>query len=581
MSISWPHRLRAPLSALCLSISIAAGTATDGVQQHAAIGPGVLEQYASAGNATFWLVLRERADLAAAQSIADWDARGQHVYDALTRTADRSQASLRAELDRRRVAYRSFWILNSIRVTADRATLMALAQRPDVEQIVAPKTWHIPQPTPGRGESAGIDLIEWNIDRINAPDVWDTFGVRGEGIVVANIDSGVQYDHPALVAQYRGNLGGGVYDHDYNWYDPSEDCGNPSLAPCDNDGHGSHTMGTMAGGDTDNQIGVAPGARWIAAKGCENSVCADFALMSSGEWLLAPTDLNGQNPRADLRPNVINNSWSSDDPSDLFYSAIVDAWNQSGIYSVFSSGNDGPSCESLGSPGSYASTYSVGAFDRNDRIASYSGRGPSPISRNPKPNIAAPGSGIRSSVPFNAYGVFDGTSMAAPHVSGTVALMMSAAPALIGDNAEISTLLNQSAIDVSDLTCGGTATNNNVWGEGKLDAFGAVDSALQLADADGDGVADTEDNCLNVANASQLDTDTDGFGNICDGDFNQDCNVNFSDLGIMKQSFFLPGQTATDMNGDGQTNFTDLGLLKGAFFLPPGPSGVPNICDAG
>jgi subtilisin family serine protease len=480
MSMSWPHRLRAALSALFLSMSLVAGAATDTAPPLAVIGPGVLEQYDVAESASFWLVLRERADLSAAASIADWSARGRYVYDSLTRTADRSQSALRAELERRGVAYRSFWILNAIRVTADRATLLALAERSEVGQIVAPKTWRLPQPAPSR-EPAGIDLIEWNIDRINAPDVWATFGVRGEGIVVANIDGGVQYDHPALVQQYRGSLGGGVYDHNYNWFDPSLVCGNPSVAPCDNNGHGSHTMGTMVGGDTDNQIGVAPGARWIAAKGCEGNSCSDFALMSSGEWLLAPTDLDGQNPRPDLRPHVVNNSWGSDDPSDLFYSAIVDAWNQSGIYSVFSSGNSGPSCGSLGSPGSYASTYSVGAFDRNDRIASYSGRGPSPISRSPKPNIAAPGSGIRSSVPFNAYGVFDGTSMAAPHVSGTVALMMSAAPALVGDNAQITTLLNQSAIDVSDLTCGGTAANNNVWGEGRLDAFEAVERSPRPA----------------------------------------------------------------------------------------------------
>src|SRR4030095_2152387 len=127
--------------------------------------------------------------------------------------------------------------------------------------------------------------------------------------------------------------------------------------------------------------------------------CSDFALMSSGQWLLAPTDLAGQNPRVDMRPNIINNSWGSDDADDLFYSAIVDSWNQSGIYSVFSAGNNGPACGSGGSPGTFASTYTVGAFARNARIASYSGRGPSPISRNPKPNIAAPGSGIRSSVP--------------------------------------------------------------------------------------------------------------------------------------------------------------------------------------
>ena len=113
--------------------------------------------------------------------------------------------------------------------------------------------------------------IEWGVNKINAPNVWSSYNVRGEGIVVANIDSGVQFDHPALARQYRGRLANGTFDHNYNWFDPSRICGNPSVAPCDNDGHGTHTMGTMVGDDgAGNQIGVAPAARWIAAKGCES-----------------------------------------------------------------------------------------------------------------------------------------------------------------------------------------------------------------------------------------------------------------------------------------------------------------------
>ena len=81
----------------------------------------------------------------------------------------------------------------------------------------------------------------------------------------------MQFDHPALVRQYRGNNGDGTFDHNYNWFDPAGVCV-PSTAPCDNDGHGTHTMGTMVGDDGGaNQIGVAPGAKWIAAKGCEST----------------------------------------------------------------------------------------------------------------------------------------------------------------------------------------------------------------------------------------------------------------------------------------------------------------------
>src|SRR5690606_18118605 len=152
--------------------------------------------------------------------------------------------------------------------------------------------------------------LEWGLSNIRAPEAWEAFGAQGEGIVVANIDTGVQFDHPALVNQYRGNLGGS-FDHNYNWFDPAGVCGSPESGPCDNADHGTHTMGTIVGDDlAGNQIGVAPRARWIAAKGCEDLNCSNEALLSSGQWLLAPTDLNGENPRPDLRPNIINNSWS-------------------------------------------------------------------------------------------------------------------------------------------------------------------------------------------------------------------------------------------------------------------------------
>src|SRR5690606_15813165 len=178
-----------------------------------------------------------------------------------------------------------------------------------------------------------------NIENIRASEAWEAFGTRGEGIVVANIDTGVEFDHPALVNQYRGTQGEGMYDHNYNWFDPSNICGFPSEAPCDNEGHGTHTMGTIVGDDGgDNQIGVAPGAQWIAAKGCEDFFCSFEALLSAGEWILAPTDLNGENPRPDLRPHIVNNSWGGG-AGDEFYRGIVQAWVAAGIFPVFANGN--------------------------------------------------------------------------------------------------------------------------------------------------------------------------------------------------------------------------------------------------
>ena len=447
-------------------------------QPPASVDPLVLEQLALQDETTFWVVMRARADLSPAFRMRDWNARGLFVYQRLQAVANQSQASIRSFLRGRGAEHRPFWVLNSLLVTGDKALLEQLQARQDVEAILAPMTFQIPEPTAGELEST-IQSIEWNIDRINAPQVWNTFGIRGEGIVVANVDTGVQFDHPALVAQYRGNQGGS-FDHDFNWFDPSLICGNPSVAPCDNNGHGTHTMGTMVGDDGDpgaNQIGVAPHAEWIAAKGCESNSCSDFALLSSAQWILAPCPVGVMpgDPSCDpnRRPNIVNNSWGGGG-GNPWYQASVDAWVASGIFPAFSNGNAGPGCGSAGSPGDYLNTYAAGAFDINNNIAGFSSRGPSAFDGEIKPNIAAPGVNVRSSVP-GGYASFNGTSMASPHVAGAVALMWSAAPALIGNIDETRALLDQTAIDTDDPQCGGTPADNNVWGEGRLDAFAAVD----------------------------------------------------------------------------------------------------------
>src|SRR5699024_6134911 len=168
------------------------------------------------------------------------------------------------------------------------------------------------------------NTLEWGVANINADDVWSGFGTTGEGIVVANIDSGVDFDHPALVEQYRGNNGDGTFDHNYNWFDAT----GSSDEPFDGAGssHGTHTMGTMIGDDGgDNQIGVAPGATWIAANGC--NTCSDADLIASGEWMLEATDLDGENGDVSKRPHIVNNSWGTTVPSnDPFMEDVLENW---------------------------------------------------------------------------------------------------------------------------------------------------------------------------------------------------------------------------------------------------------------
>jgi subtilisin family serine protease len=469
------RRLLAAIIALALSLGIiipaGASASTPGKVEQA-----LLERLSVDGQAPFLVYLAEQADLGGAYSIRDWKARGDYVYQRLTRTAAATQPAITARLTKLGVPFRSFWIVNALSLTGDASLVSELAGLPEVRYIELQVSASVPEPVPVDPE-ARVNAVEWNLAKINAPGVWADFGDTGEDIVVANIDTGVAYTHAALVNQYRGNLGTGSYDHNYNWFDPAGVCGDPANGPCDNNNHGTHTMGTMVGYDGgENQIGVAPGAKWIAAKGCESSSCSSTSLLAAAQWILAPTDLGGANPLPEKRPHVVNNSWGGGGGRN-WYQASVQAWVAAGIFPAFSNGNSGPSCGSSGSPGDYPESYASGAFGSSDTIASFSSRGPSSFG-GVKPNISAPGVAVRSSVAGGGYAAYNGTSMASPHVAATVALIWSAAPSILGDVAATREILDISAIDMADESCGssmsGAGNANNVWGEGRLDAYAAL-----------------------------------------------------------------------------------------------------------
>ncbi|OLF11990.1 hypothetical protein BLA60_08115 [Actinophytocola xinjiangensis] len=430
------------------------------------------------GRQDFLVSFTARADLTEASRTAGWTERGAAVLAALDRTARDSQRAVRQQLDAAGVRYHAFSAANTIYVFDGDETLAGtLAARTEVATLYPARTYALPEPEPA-ATAAARAAVEWGVADIRADDVWRDFQADGTGIVVANIDSGVQFDHPALVDRYRGNRGDGTFDHAYNWYDPASVCQTSTPAPCDNSGHGTHTMGTMTGGGPAGGIGVAPGATWIAAKGCEGDSCSSFALLASGEWVLAPTDADGRNPRPGLRPHIVNNSWGASNGSiaDPWYDDVIDAWLAAGMFPSFSNGNSGPSCDTAGTPGDAVATYAAGMYDVNGVIDDGSSRGPG-ANGEVKPNISAPGVNIRSTYPGDRYAAMSGTSMAAPHVSGAVALLWSAAPSVIGDITETRRLLDTTAVDVDDTTCGGTAQRNNVYGEGRLDAYRAVESA--------------------------------------------------------------------------------------------------------
>ncbi len=412
-------------------------------------------------NATqnFFVQFKDKADLSAAYSIKDWAERGRYVWDRLVAVADKSQKQALAYLKSQGLAYKSIKIDNSIYVKGGSLNqALALSSLPGVERVTPEKIFPLPEPLPGT-IAAQIDGVEWGIADIKANDVWSGFGVRGEGIVVANIDTGVLYTHAALVTQYRGNLGGGSFDHNYNWWDPSRVCGNPSTAPCDNNGHGTHTMGTMVGDDGgSNQVGVAPAAQWFACKGCESNSCSESALLECADFILAPWDLSKSNPDPAKRPHIVNNSWGGSG-GDSWYRDKVQAWSAAGIFPAFSAGNAGSSCNTLGSPGDYQESFGTAAHDITRTIAYFSSRGPSAFSGpRVKPNLSAPGVNVRSAWNDGSYNAISGTSMASPHTAGAVALLWSAVPSLIG---QIS-----STFDALELYTDKTAPAGNCGGPG-------------------------------------------------------------------------------------------------------------------
>ncbi len=373
-----------------------------------------------------------KANLTGAAQVKDRAQRGQLVFDSLRKTAVSAQVAARTAVGRTKGARaESFWLSNVMLVHGDAALATKLAALPSVRTVRKEKVYPLvkpiaPQVVVDAGETPG-----WGVAKIGADQVWAE-GITGAGVTVATIDTGVEYTHEALVEHYRGNHHDGSFDHNYNWWDPTGVCGD---TPCDNAGHGTHTMGTIVGGDLDGplpDIGVAPGAEWISAKGCEDFDCSEGSLLSAGQFMIAPTDLEGNNPRPDLRPDIVSNSWGNDNPNDTFYLATVEAWRAAGIIPVFAAGNAGPGCSTAGTPGLFTEVISVGATDKTDLIADFSSRGPSPSDK-VSPNVSAPGVDVVSSVPGNGYQALSGTSMATPHTAGALALMLSAKPTLAGN----------------------------------------------------------------------------------------------------------------------------------------------------
>ncbi len=440
----------------------------------------VLLETAGGRNASFVVMLASQADLHAAASLPTKAAKGRFVFDTLRATAARTQAPIRAMLDRLGVEYKAHWIVNLVTVVrGDRALVRTLAMRSDVARIdvndwVRSSALPAQPAVPAATAPAGIG---WNVRKVNAPVVW-SHGFTGQGIVVGEIDTGFQWDHPALKAHYRGWDGSSV-DHNYNWYDEI-DPGN--RAPVDPSGHGTHTVGTIIGDDGgSNRIGVAPGAKWIGCRSMnQDGLGTADTYIGCLEFMVAPFDLDGNNPDPSKAPVAINNSWfcsisEGECPNQAILLPAVQDVRAAGIVPVVAAGNSGPYCRTIGidgPPAQYDESFTVGAITNENGLATFSSRGPASFQGTRiKPDMVAPGEYVRSSWPPSTYSIESGTSTASPHIVGVIALIYSAKPGLIGDVDATEQLIEQTAKHFDSSECGSSGTfPNNLYGWGLVNA---------------------------------------------------------------------------------------------------------------
>ncbi len=444
----------------------------------APIDPAIWSTLKEQPPAEILIILNEQADLSAAATLQTKEEKGWYVYRQLTGIAERTQPPLRAYLEQRGVPYRSYWIRNMLLAWVDDTSLVQdLARRPEVARIDLLLPDELTPLPPAETGPPTPHTVEWNIQRVRADDVW-AMGYTGSGVVVGVIDSGVDWDHPALVNAYRPWVPGAPTRHDYNWYDGP----GGSQTPVDYSGHGTVVTGIIVGDDgAGNQIGMAPGSHWIACAMSGGNANALDCL----QFMLAPTKLDGSDPRPDLAPHVINNSWRA----RADYEEIIHTLYMAGIMFIKAAENEGTDCGTVIPPGHLPEVTAVGAFAQGDTITSFSSRGPMLYNGQPiiKPNLTAPGQNCRTSRNGGGYTNGNGTSVAAPHVAGAVALILSARPDLAGRVDTLQMLLQETAEPQVDFRCppnDPSGVPNNVWGYGILNVYDAVLLAQSLGMGD-------------------------------------------------------------------------------------------------
>lgn len=307
----------------------------------------------------------------------------------------------------------------------------------------------------------------YGIDLIGAPDGWAR-GADGHGLVYGSIDTGVDVSHEAIAARYRGRHADGTLNHDYNWFDASG-----ASTPRDENGHGTHTIGTVVGAG----IGVAPQATFISARGLGGD--GFDGILRSLQWMQAPTRVNGTNADPTKAPDVVGMSWFAGPATGDIFEQSIQNLRAAGIEPVKSAGNRGPDDGTITSPGQHPELITTAAVDAAGSVARFSSRGPAPYpvgDTTAKPDFAAPGVDVVSSMPNGRYAKMSGTSMAQPHMSGAVLAILSRYPQLT--HQQLVAVLTTSAVDQGPIGV------DAAYGAGIINIPGALSAAELLTRVD-------------------------------------------------------------------------------------------------
>lgn len=492
-------RIRRSLLAAALLAALTPVAAQD---WRAKATPHVLAQAKSGAPLDVLLVLRGDAAVDYVDPRLPKDVRGAVVVAQRQAAGAAARAEVARELRGRGFSFRELWIANAIATRLAPADLAAIAAMPVVARVHSDRAFRVELPRGERAPGAPAKAVAPNVARVRAPEAW-ALGARGQGVVVGAQDTGYQWDHPAVRDAYRG-WDGSSATHAYHWHDAIRadlngaavpGCLPGAASPCDDNGHGTHTLGTVLGDDgAGNQVGVAPDARWIGCRNMDAGVGRPSTYLECFQYFLAPTDASGRNARPDLAPDVITNSWgcplgpppAGEDCAPDSFDAALAAVRAAGIANVVAAGNGSTACGTIATPpATSGDVLSIGATNNADLLAGFSLAGPVQEEgfERLKPDLVAPGVGVRSAYPGGTYATLSGTSMAAPNVAGVVALMISADPALRGDVAGIERILRESALPLAPpgLDCGpfsATAHPNHLYGWGRVDALAAVQRAI-------------------------------------------------------------------------------------------------------